>query len=167
MRRARENNGASPHRSRAARTLGARLEPGAVTSSQLSRYRRVSCAKDRETAGSGCARRLSVSDIASTNRSGCSWWPRLVQSITVTRIYTGPDGQSHAEELQMKPNGRTSELMKSDRRAIQPDAGSGNFSDWHVGPLLAGKYVITPSGRGEIPRVAGGRKSRWVRATSA
>src|SRR5262245_59964839 len=24
------------------------------------------------------------------------------QSITVTRIYTGPDGQSHAEELPMK-----------------------------------------------------------------
>ncbi len=76
------------------------------------------------------------------------------QSITVTRIYTGPDGQSHAEELQMKLNGRTSELMKA--TGVQfSRTPAGNFSDWHVGPRR--QYVITLSGRGEI-EVAGGKK---------
>ena len=76
------------------------------------------------------------------------------QSITVTRIYTGPDGQSHAEELQMKLNGRTSELMKATGVQFSRTA-AGNFSDWHVGPRR--QYVITLSGRGEI-EVAGGKK---------
>jgi hypothetical protein len=76
------------------------------------------------------------------------------QSITVTRIYTGPDGQSHAEELQMKLNGRTSELMKA--TGVQfSRTPAGYFNDWHVGPRR--QYVITLSGRGEI-EVAGGKK---------
>jgi hypothetical protein len=76
------------------------------------------------------------------------------QSITVTRIYTGPDGQSHAEELQMKLNGRSSELMKATGAQFSRTP-AGNFSDWHVGPRR--QYVITLSGRGEI-EVAGGKK---------
>jgi hypothetical protein len=75
-------------------------------------------------------------------------------SITVTRIYTGPDGQSHSEELQMKLNGRTSELMKA--TGVQfSRTPVGYFNDWHVGPRR--QYVITLSGRGEI-EVAGGKK---------
>jgi quercetin dioxygenase-like cupin family protein len=76
------------------------------------------------------------------------------QSITVTRIYTGPDGQSHSEEIQMKLNGRSSELMKATGVQFSRTA-AGNFSDWHVGPRR--QYVITLSGRGEI-EVAGGEK---------
>jgi hypothetical protein len=76
------------------------------------------------------------------------------QTITVTRIYTGPDGQSHAEELQMKLNGRTSELMNA--TGVQfSRTPAGYFNDWHVGPRR--QYVITLSGRGEI-EVAGGKK---------
>jgi predicted house-cleaning NTP pyrophosphatase (Maf/HAM1 superfamily) len=76
------------------------------------------------------------------------------QTIAVTRIYTGPDGQSHAEELQMKLNGRTSELMKA--TGVQfSRTPAGYFNDWHVGPRR--QYVITLSGRGEI-EVAGGKK---------
>ncbi|HEY7445520.1 MAG TPA: hypothetical protein VH701_24040 [Vicinamibacterales bacterium] len=76
------------------------------------------------------------------------------QTITVTRIYTGPDGQSHAEELQMKLNGRTSELMKA--TGVQfSRTPAGYFNDWHVGPRR--QFVITLSGRGEI-EVAGGKK---------
>ncbi len=76
------------------------------------------------------------------------------QPITVTRIYTGSDGQSHAEELQMKLNGRTSELMKA--TGVQfSRTPAGYFNDWHVGPRR--QYVITLSGRGEI-EVAGGKK---------
>ena len=76
------------------------------------------------------------------------------QSITITRIYTGPDGQSHSEELQMKLNGRTSELMTA--TSVQfSRTPAGYFNDWHVGPRR--QYVITLSGRGEI-EVAGGKK---------
>jgi len=74
--------------------------------------------------------------------------------IVATRIYTGPDGQSHAEEIQMKLSGNASEMMKATGvqfRRTPP----GSFSDWHVGPRR--QYVITLSGRGEI-EVAGGKK---------
>jgi len=33
--------------------------------------------------------------------------------IMVTRIYTGSDGQSHAEEIEMKMTGTASEMMKA------------------------------------------------------
>ena len=74
--------------------------------------------------------------------------------IMATRIYTGPDGQSHAEEVPMKLNGNASEMVKATGvqfRRTPP----GSFSDWHVGPRR--QYVITLSGRGEI-EVAGGKK---------
>ena len=74
--------------------------------------------------------------------------------IMVTRIYTGPDGQSHAEEIPMKLNGNASEMMKSTGVQFRR-AAPGTFSDWHVGPRR--QYVITLSGRGEI-EVAGGKK---------
>ncbi len=74
--------------------------------------------------------------------------------IMATRIYTGPDGQSHAEEVPMKLSGNATEMMKATGvqfRRTPP----GSFSDWHVGPRR--QYVITLSGRGEI-EVAGGKK---------
>src|SRR6266571_6250102 len=33
--------------------------------------------------------------------------------ITMTRIYTGSDGQSHAEEIEMKLNGNATEMLKA------------------------------------------------------
>ena len=33
--------------------------------------------------------------------------------IMATRIYTGPDGQSHSEEVQMKLSGNASEMFKA------------------------------------------------------
>ena len=74
--------------------------------------------------------------------------------IMMTRIYTGPDGLSHAEEIEMRLNGNVSEMMKAtgvefSRRAPAP------VSDWHVGPRR--QFVITLSGRAEI-EVAGGKK---------
>lgn len=75
--------------------------------------------------------------------------------IMVTRIYTGPDGQSHSEEIELKiTNGNASELIKATGvqfRRTPP----GSFSDWHVGPRR--QFVITLSGRGEV-EVAGGKK---------
>jgi len=76
------------------------------------------------------------------------------EPIMMTRIYTGTDGLSHAEEIEMKLNGNVSEMMKAtsvefSRRAPAP------VSDWHVGPRR--QFVITLSGRAEL-EVAGGKK---------
>lgn len=77
------------------------------------------------------------------------------RKIPATRIYTGTDGQSHAEEIELNiTSGNASEMIKATGvqfRRTPP----GTFSDWHVGPRR--QFVITLSGRGEI-EVAGGRK---------
>jgi len=74
--------------------------------------------------------------------------------IMMTRIFTGPDGLSRAEQVEMTLNGNVTEMMKAigvqfSRRAPAP------ASDWHTGPRR--QFVITLSGRAEI-EVAGGRK---------
>lgn len=75
--------------------------------------------------------------------------------IMMTRIFTGPDGLSHAEEVPMKfANGGATETMKAtgvefSRRPPAP------ASDWHTGPRR--QFVITLSGRGEL-EVGGGKK---------
>jgi quercetin dioxygenase-like cupin family protein len=74
--------------------------------------------------------------------------------IMVTRIYTGADGLSHAEEIELKLTDGASEMMKATGVQFR-QAPAGRFSDWHVGPRR--QYVITLSGRGEI-EVAGGKK---------
>lgn len=74
--------------------------------------------------------------------------------IMMTRIYTGPDGLSHAEEIEMKLNGNVSDMMKATGVEFSRRA-PGPVSDWHVGPRR--QFVITLSGRGEL-EVAGGKK---------
>jgi hypothetical protein len=74
--------------------------------------------------------------------------------IMMTRIYTGPDGLSHAEEIEMKLNGNVSDMMKATGVEFSRRA-PGPVSDWHVGPRR--QFVITISGRGEL-EVAGGQK---------
>jgi len=74
--------------------------------------------------------------------------------IMMTRIYTGPDGMSHAEQIPMKLNGDVSEMMKATGVEFSRRA-PGPVSDWHVGPRR--QFVITLSGRGEL-EVAGGQK---------
>jgi len=74
--------------------------------------------------------------------------------IMMTRIYTGPDGLSHAEEIEMKLNSNATEMIKAigvefSRRA------PGSTNEWHTGPRR--QFVITLSGRGEI-EVSGGKK---------
>ena len=75
--------------------------------------------------------------------------------IMMTRIYTGPDGLSHAEEVEMKlTGGGVSDMMKATGAQFsrRPPAPA---SDWHVGPRR--QFVITLSGRAEL-EVAGGKK---------
>jgi quercetin dioxygenase-like cupin family protein len=74
--------------------------------------------------------------------------------IMMTRIYTGPDGQSHAEEVEMKLNGNASEMFKATGVEFSRRAPN-NSNDWHTGPRR--QFVITLSGRGEL-EVAGGQK---------
>jgi quercetin dioxygenase-like cupin family protein len=67
--------------------------------------------------------------------------------VKFTRIYAGPDGQSHAEEIDLKLNGGVSEMIKATgvQFSRRPPAPS---SDWHTGPRR--QYVITLSGRAEL-----------------
>ena len=74
--------------------------------------------------------------------------------IMMTRIYTGADGLSHAEQIEMKLNGNATEMLKATGVEFSRRAPN-NSNDWHVGPRR--QFVITLSGRGEI-EVAGGQK---------
>ena len=74
--------------------------------------------------------------------------------IMMTRIYTGADGQSHADEVEMKLNDGNTEMMKATGVQFSRRAPSTN-GDWHTGPRR--QYVITISSRAEI-EVAGGQK---------
>ena len=67
--------------------------------------------------------------------------------IMMTRVYTGPDGLSHAQQIEMKLNGNVSEMMKATGVEFSRRA-PGAVSDWHVGPRR--QFVITLSGRGEL-----------------
>ena len=74
--------------------------------------------------------------------------------IMMTRIYTGPDGQSHAEEIEMKLTGNATEMIKATGVEFSRRP-PGSSNEWHTGPRR--QFVITLSGRGEI-EVAGGQK---------
>jgi hypothetical protein len=78
--------------------------------------------------------------------------------VTITRLYTGPDGLTHADEVEVKltQSGTTevSEMLKVTGAEIHR-APAGRVNDWHTAPRR--QYVITLSGHGEI-EVAGGKK---------
>jgi hypothetical protein len=78
--------------------------------------------------------------------------------VIVTRLYTGPDGLTHAEDVEVKltgnPQNQISEMLKVTGAEIHR-AAAGRVNDWHNAPRR--QYVITLSGRGEI-EVAGGKK---------
>jgi hypothetical protein len=67
--------------------------------------------------------------------------------VMITRIYTGPDGQSRSEEVEMKLNGGVSDLIGATgvQFSSRPSAPA---SDWHPGPMR--QYVITLTGRAEL-----------------
>jgi quercetin dioxygenase-like cupin family protein len=72
----------------------------------------------------------------------------------MTRIYTGTDGLSHSEQIEMKltPNGTSAMKATSAEFSSRPTAPAG---DWHTGPRR--QFVITLSGRAEL-EVANGQK---------
>jgi quercetin dioxygenase-like cupin family protein len=79
------------------------------------------------------------------------------KSMFMTRLYTGPDNQTHAEEVEVKFTGSPNEAFKMMQvtGAELHRGPAGTVSDWHRGPRR--QYVITLSGRGEV-EVAGGKK---------
>lgn len=75
--------------------------------------------------------------------------------VMATRIFTGPDGLSHAEEIELKiTGGNNTDMMKA--TGVQfSRRPPGTTNEWHTGPRR--QFVITLSGRGEI-EVGGGKK---------
>jgi quercetin dioxygenase-like cupin family protein len=76
----------------------------------------------------------------------------------ITHLYTGPDNQTHAEEIELKftPGNpaEVSKMMPITGAELHRTAG-GSVDDWHRAPRR--QYVITLSGHGEV-EVAGGKK---------
>ena len=80
------------------------------------------------------------------------------KAVFVTRLFTGPDNQTHVEEVEapftVVNSTDVSQLMKITGAELHR-APAGQVNDWHNAPRR--QYVITLSGRGEI-EVAGGKK---------
>jgi quercetin dioxygenase-like cupin family protein len=80
------------------------------------------------------------------------------KAVMMTRLYTGPDGQTHAEEVEAKftagGNNEVYKLMGITGAELHR-APAGTVQDWHNAPRR--QYVITLSGQGEV-EVAGGKK---------
>jgi hypothetical protein len=79
--------------------------------------------------------------------------------VSVTRIYTGSDGQTHAEPLDIRlvpVAGTLAQYAQSRDESQKAKVTSSQFvrfapgyvQDWH--PATARRYVITLSGRGEV-----------------
>ena len=89
-----------------------------------------------------------------------------LKPVVITRIYTGPDGLAHAEDVELKLNSRgATEMLKATGAEFSvrpPTAGANprntaaaaaNDPGWHTGP--ARQFVITLSGSSEV-EVSGG-----------
>ena len=82
-------------------------------------------------------------------------------TTTITRLYTGADGQSHAEDTEVAWRPATLRPELSDTASV--NVTSAQFLRWPRGFVWAGhpaskrQYVIIVSGRGEVD-VAGGKK---------
>ena len=80
------------------------------------------------------------------------------KAVVITRLYTGPDGQTHAEEIEAKfaPGGGNDVYkLMANASAELHRAPPGRVSDWHTAPRR--QYVITLSGHGEL-EISGGKK---------
>jgi quercetin dioxygenase-like cupin family protein len=75
--------------------------------------------------------------------------------VFITRLYTGADGQTHAEETEAAfTSGGVLKLMEVTGAELHRMSPS-SAADWHRGPRR--QYVITLSGTGEM-EIAGGQK---------
>jgi hypothetical protein len=65
----------------------------------------------------------------------------------IMRLYSGPDGQSHVEDLDIEKHPELTDLMDT-KGIVFASQPPGRFSDWHNAPRR--QYVITLAGEGEI-----------------
>jgi hypothetical protein len=79
------------------------------------------------------------------------------QPLMIHRLYTGPDGQTHADEIEAKFVGGANAVYKliANSGAELHRAPPCRVADWHTAPRR--QYVITLSGHAEL-EVAGGKK---------
>jgi quercetin dioxygenase-like cupin family protein len=77
--------------------------------------------------------------------------------VKMTRLYTGPDGQTHAEEIEVKfaPTASGNDVFKlmANSGATLNRAPPGRVADWHTAPRR--QYVITLSGHGQVELIDG------------
>ncbi len=102
---------------------------------------------------------LAVSVLALRAQSGKeSSAAQKHKPVVITRLYTGPDGQTHAEEIEAKfapGNGNDVYKFMANTGAELHRSPPGRVADWHTAPRR--QYVITISGHGEI-ELMGGKK---------
>ncbi len=67
--------------------------------------------------------------------------------MSITRTYTGADGQSHIEALDLASHPKLAALVAT-KGVIFRSAAPGHFSDWHNAPRR--QWVITLSGEAEL-----------------
>ena len=77
------------------------------------------------------------------------------KATKITRLFTGPDGQTHAQEIDVKFGAAGNDPFKlmSGAGAEIRRARPGRVADWHVAPRR--QYVITLSGHGEVELIDG------------
>jgi hypothetical protein len=75
--------------------------------------------------------------------------------IKIHRLYTGADGQTNAEEINVDfgRGGTEAFKLKAAAGAEIRRAAPGRVADWHTAPRR--QYVITLSGRGEVELIDG------------
>ncbi|MEK7341844.1 MAG: hypothetical protein AABZ69_06465 [Candidatus Binatota bacterium] len=71
--------------------------------------------------------------------------------MKITRLYTGKDGESHFEEIEVPV-----EKLQAAEGILFREAKPGNLRDWHTAPRR--QYIITLSGQAEIETGDGTKK---------
>lgn len=71
--------------------------------------------------------------------------------MKITRLYTGKDGESHFEEIEVP-----AEKLQAADGILFREAPPGHIQQWHPAPRR--QYVITLSGQGEIETGDGTKK---------
>ena len=66
---------------------------------------------------------------------------------TITRMYTGDDGESHIEDVDLEAHPELAEGLKATTISFR-EYPPGHFIDWHPGPRR--QFVITLQGEAEI-----------------
>jgi hypothetical protein len=77
--------------------------------------------------------------------------------VMITRLYTGADGHTHAEEIEAKfaPSGGGNDVYRlmANSGAVINRVAPGRVADWHTAPRR--QYVITLSGHAEVELIDG------------